>query len=91
MGTPPFAISFISPFGKGKKFKLPLPRDALCQIWLKIGPVVLEKRFKKTFLNVISLFCYHLSLEKGVTLLLIKVDSLLPKDDFCQVCHYIGL
>ena len=28
-----------------KKFESPSPKDALCQVWLKLGSVVLEKKF----------------------------------------------
>ena len=28
------------------KLESPLPKDALCQVWLKFGPVVLEKKMK---------------------------------------------
>ena len=27
------------------KFESPSPKDALCQVWMKIGSVVLEKKF----------------------------------------------
>ena len=42
------------------------PKDALCLAWLKIGPMVMEKKnFFLNFDNVFSLLRYHLPLEKG--------------------------
>jgi hypothetical protein len=35
--------------------------------------------------NIFLLFCYYLPLEKGYPLHLNKIESPLPKDDFCQV------
>ena len=37
------------------------------------------------FVNVFSLFPYHLSLEKGVALHFYKIESLLTKNPLCQV------
>ena len=37
------------------------------------------------FINVFSLFCNYLILEKGGTLYLNKIESPLPKDALCQV------
>ena len=43
-----------------EKLESPSPEDALCQVWLKIDPEVLEKKIFKFVKNVISLFRYYL-------------------------------
>ena len=45
------------------KFKSPSPKDALCQVWLKLAQWF-WKRFIN-FINVFSLFRNYLPLEKG--------------------------
>ena len=42
----------------------PSPKDALCQDWLKLAQWFWRRRFFN-FINVFSLFCNNLSLEKG--------------------------
>ena len=64
------------PFEKGcgrHKHELPLPKDVLCQIWLKLALWFWERRFLNVD-NLFSLFHYYmyLPLEKGVTFHLIK-------------------
>ena len=59
------------------------PKDALCQVWLKLA-----QWFWRGFLNfftVFGLFHNYLPLEKGRALQLNKLESPLPKDDLCQV------
>ena len=52
-------------------------KNAMGQVWLKFGPVILEKRLLKA-VNVILLCCNYLPLEKGVTLHLNKLEFLSP-------------
>ena len=66
------------------KYESPSPKDALCQVWLKLALLFLRRRFLK-FVNVFSLFHYYLTLEKGGALHLNKLESSLPKDALCQV------
>ena len=51
----------------------PLPKNALCQVWLKLAKWFLRTRFLK-FVNVFSLFRYYLPLGKGGTLHLNKLE-----------------
>ena len=59
------------------KRKFPSPKDALCQIWLKLGQQFWRRRFLN-FVNVISQFHNYLPLEKGVALHLNKCKFPLP-------------
>ena len=66
------------------KLKSTLPKDALCQVWLKLA----QWFWRRRFLNILNrnlLFRYYLPLEKGVALHLNKLECLLPKDAWCQV------
>ena len=58
----------------------------ICANLVEIGPLVLQQIFN--FVNVILLFCYHLPMEKGVTLNFInkKTDTLYPR----MSCAKIG-
>ena len=67
-----------------KPLVLPSPKDDLCQVWLKLGQWFWRKRFLK-FVNVFSLFCNYLLLEKDRALHLNKLESRSPKDTLCQV------
>ena len=61
----------------------PSPKDALCQVWLK-----LIKWFWRRFLNFVNVFFlypFYLPLEKGRALYWNKLESPLPKDALCQV------
>ena len=62
----------------------PLPKDALCQVWLKLAQWFWRRRFFN-FVNVFLQFRNYLHLEKGKALLLIKLEYLSPKDFLCQV------
>ena len=64
------------------KLKSPSPKNALCQVWLKLAQWFC-RRFLK-FVNIFSLLRYYLSIEKGVALHLKKIKSPLPKDALCQ-------
>ena len=46
------------------KLEFPSPKDALCQIWLKLAQRFWRRRFLN-FVKVFSLFRNHLPLEKG--------------------------
>ena len=65
------------------KLEFQSTKDALYQVWLKFGPVILEKRLLKV-VNVILLCCNYLPLEKCVTLHLNKLELLSPKDAFAK-------
>ena len=68
------------------KFELPSPNGCFVPSLVEISPVVLEKKILKyLFFNIILLFRNCLLLEKGVALYLKKLESLSPKDAFCQV------
>ena len=62
--------------------EFPLPKDDLCQVWLKMACWFWRRRFLKIF-SVFLLFRYYLPLEKGYPLCLFKLESPLPKDDLC--------
>ena len=66
------------------KHDFPSPKDALCQVWLKLALWFLRRRFLK-FVNVFSPFPYYLPLEKGGVLHLNKLESPSPKNAVCQV------
>ena len=67
-----------------KKLESAAPKDALCQVWLKLAQWFWRRRFLN-FFNVFSLFRNYLPLEKGGALHLKKLESPLPKDALCQV------
>ena len=46
------------------KFESPSPKDALCQVWLKLAQWFCRRRFFN-FVNVFSQFCNNLPLEKS--------------------------
>ena len=78
----------IGPVEKGgvfhvNKLETPSPKNAFCQVWLQMA-LWLRTRFLK-FINVVWLFCYFLSLEKGGVLHSNKHESPSPKDTLCQV------
>ena len=66
------------------KLDSPSPKDALWQVWLKMAKWLWRRRFLN-FVNVFSLFCNYLPLEKGGALHLNKFESPLSKDAFCEV------
>mgnify|MGYP003691681831 CR=1 FL=1 len=59
------------------------PKDALCQVWLKMALWFWRRRFLN-FVNVFSQFRNYLPLEKGGVLHLKKLESPTPKDASCQ-------
>ena len=79
-----FSISWLSPPGKGQgpSFEqtwIPFTQECLVPSLVEIGIVVKEKKIFN-FVNVFSLFCNYLSLEKGRALHLNKLKSPLPND-----------
>ena len=83
-----FTLSYYLPLEKGvalhlNKIESPLPKDALCQVWLNLASWFLRRRLK--FINVFSLFPYFLPFEKGVAQHLNRLESPSPKDALCQV------
>ena len=66
------------------KLESPLPKDALCQVWLKLAQWFWRRRFLN-FVNAFSLIRNYLPLEKGGALHLNKLESPSPKDALCQV------
>ena len=66
------------------KLESPSPKDALCQVWLKMAQWFWRRRFLN-FINVFSLFRNYLPLEKGGVLHLNKRESPSPKDALSQV------
>ena len=66
------------------KLENPSPKDALCQGLVNIGPVVLEKKILY-YINVLTLFRYYLSLEKGVDIHLNILEFFSPKAALRQV------
>ena len=79
-----FAISLSSPLEKGwghslNKLDFSSPKNALCQVWLKLALWFLRRRFLK-FVNVFWLFWYYLPLEKGLALPLNKLEFPPPMD-----------
>ena len=84
-----FDILLSFPFEKGvalhlNKLKPPSPKDALCQVWLKLAQWFWRRGFLN-FVNVFSLFRNYLPMEKGGALHLNKLESPSPKDALCQV------
>ena len=74
------------PFEKGvalylNKLESPSPKDAVCQVWLKLAQWFWRRRFFN-FVNVFSPFRNYLPFEMGVALYLNKIDSPSPKDAF---------
>ena len=49
------------------KYESPLPKNGLCQVWLKLAQWFLRRRFLN-FVNIFSPFRNYLPLEKGVSL-----------------------
>ena len=66
------------------KLEIMSPKDALCQVWLKLAKRFWRRRFLN-FIKPILIFCNQLPLVKGVGLHLYKIESSSPKDALCQV------
>ena len=77
------------PLEKGRalhlnKLESPSPKDALCQVWLKVVQWF-WRRFFLNFVNVFSLLHNYLLLEKGGSIHLKKLESPSPRDALCKV------
>ena len=66
------------------KLESSLPKDALCQVWLKLDQWFWRRRFLM-FVNVLLLSHNYLLFEKGMALHLNKLKSPSPKNALCQV------
>ena len=66
------------------KLESPSPKEALCEVWLKLARWVWKRRFLNS-VNIFSQFRNYLPSEKGRALRLNKIESPSPKDTFCQV------
>ena len=60
------------------KLDSPSPKDALCQVWLKLAQWFWRRRFFN-FVNVLMLFHNYVPLEKGMVLHLINLKTLHPR------------
>ena len=67
-----------------KKVESPSPKDALCQIRLKLAQWFCRRRFLN-LVCVFSLLRNYLPLEKGGVLYLNKLESPSPEYAFCQI------
>ena len=69
-----------------KKLESPLPKGALCQVWLKLAQWFWRRRFLN-FVNVLvfGYFVIISPLKKGGPLHLNKLESPSPKDAGCQI------
>ena len=77
------------PFWKGvtlhlNKLESPLPKDTLCQVWLKLAQWFWRRRFLKV-VNLFLLFPNYFFFGKGIALQLNKLESPSPRDTLCQV------
>ena len=67
-------VVFISPLKKASPaFESPLPKNALCQIWVKLTQWFCRRRFFN-FINVFLLFGRYLPLENGMALNLNELE-----------------
>ena len=60
-----------------KKVESPSPKDALCQVWLKLAQWFWRRNFFN-FFNVFSLFCNYLPLKKAGPFIWTKLNPLYP-------------
>ena len=74
----------VGPFICTNKLESPSPKDALCQVWLKLAQWFWRRRFFN-FVNVFSLFRNYLPLEMGGALHLNKLESPSLKEALCQI------
>ena len=66
------------------KVEFPSPKDALCQVWLKLAQWFWRRRFLKV-VNLFLKFPNYLPFGKGVALHLNKLEFSWPRDTLCQV------
>ena len=74
---------FISPLEHLKKFESPSPKDAMCLVWFKIGPLVLEKILK--FCQCIFAILLSYPFGEGCASSFDKLKSSSPKSVLCQL------
>jgi hypothetical protein len=67
-----------------KKLETPLPKDALCQVWLKLAQWFWRRRFLNDPTSFFH-FCDYLPFEEDLALYLNKLGFPSPKDDLYQV------
>jgi hypothetical protein len=85
--TPPHFCNYL-PFEEDlslylNNLELPLPKDDLCQAWLKFACWFWRRGFLTIF-SVFLLFCYYLPLGKGISFHLNNLKSPPPKNDLCH-------
>ena len=66
------------------KTQSPSPKNALCQVWLKLAQWFWRRRFFN-FVNVFPLFRNYLPFEEGRAFHSNNLESPSPKDALCQV------
>ena len=72
------------PLIENKNLEPSSPKNALCQVWLKMAQWFWRRRFLKVF-NLFLLFPHYLPFGKDVAFHLNKLESPLPKNALCQV------
>ena len=72
------------------KLESPLPKNTLCQNWLKLAQWFWKKRYLN-FINLFSVLRNYLPLEKGGAFHLFKLESPSPKNTLCQVWLKLAL
>mgnify|MGYP003683194777 CR=1 FL=1 len=65
------------------KLEFPSPKDALCQVWLKLAQWFWRRRFLH-FVNLFSLFRNYLPLEKERTFIWTNLNPLLPRMHYAK-------
>ena len=83
INTYDYIITLIKRRKNNINLESPSAMDALCQDWLKLAQLFWRRFFN--FVNVFSLFCNYVPLEKDGALHLNKLESPSPEDALCQV------
>jgi hypothetical protein len=84
-----YSFAIISPWRRvipfiWKKLESPLPKDDLCQVWLKLAQWFWRRRFLNDPTPFFH-FCDYLPFEEDLALYLNKLEFPLPKDNLYQV------
>jgi hypothetical protein len=84
-----FTLSLLSPLGEGlslplHKHESPLPKDDLCQVWLKLAQWFWRRKFLNDPIRFLH-FCDYLPFEEDLALYLNKLEFPSPKDTLYQV------
>ena len=66
------------------KLESPSPKDALCQVWLKLAQWLWRRRYLN-FVNIFSIFQNYLLLGKGLVLPLNNLEGPSPRDELLQI------